>query len=131
MAAPYISCPGRVLLGEQQVLSKNLSLSKTITYATSCRNNVQYKNSSRLRGTFLSSSKKVEAGYNPCNYYYLGYYFYTLLAFSAFINSGNQNWIIKLIKCRTMKYIKTSHILIYPKDSPDTKKGRSAIVQHQ
>ncbi|MEA1981673.1 MAG: hypothetical protein U9N54_11985, partial [candidate division Zixibacteria bacterium] len=39
MAAPYISCPGRVLLGEQQVLSKNSSLSKTITYATSCRNN--------------------------------------------------------------------------------------------
>ena len=39
MAAPYISCPGRVLLGEQQVLSKSLSLSKTITYATSCRNN--------------------------------------------------------------------------------------------
>ena len=41
MATPYISCPGRVLLGEQQVLSKNLFLSKTITYATSCRNNGQ------------------------------------------------------------------------------------------
>ncbi|MEA1981395.1 MAG: hypothetical protein U9N54_10515 [candidate division Zixibacteria bacterium] len=39
MASPYISCPGRVLLGEQQVLSKNVYLSKTITYATSCRNN--------------------------------------------------------------------------------------------
>ncbi|MEK0352833.1 MAG: hypothetical protein QQN57_08115, partial [Nitrosopumilus sp.] len=51
MAAAYISCPGRVLLGEQQVLSKNLSLSKTITYATSCRNNGWYKNSSRLRDT--------------------------------------------------------------------------------
>jgi len=40
MATPYISCPGRVLLGEQQVLSKNINLSKTITYMTSCRNNV-------------------------------------------------------------------------------------------
>ena len=39
MATPYISCSSRVLLGEQRVLSKNLSLSKTITYATSCRNN--------------------------------------------------------------------------------------------
>jgi hypothetical protein len=27
--------------------------------------NGEYKNSSRLRGTFLSSYKKVEAGYNP------------------------------------------------------------------
>jgi hypothetical protein len=29
------------------------------------KHNVEYKNSSRLRGTFLSSYKKVEAGYNP------------------------------------------------------------------
>jgi hypothetical protein len=27
--------------------------------------NGEYKNSSRLRGTFLSSYKKVEAGYSP------------------------------------------------------------------
>ena len=63
--APYISCPGRVLLGEQQVLSKNLSLSKTIIYMTSCRNNVKCKNSSRLHASFMSSYKKVEAGYMP------------------------------------------------------------------
>ena len=36
----YISCPGRILLREQQVLSKNIVPSKTVIYATSCRNNV-------------------------------------------------------------------------------------------
>ena len=39
IAALYISCPGRVLLREQQVLSKNIVLSKTVIYATSCRKN--------------------------------------------------------------------------------------------
>jgi hypothetical protein len=39
MASPYISCPGRVLLGVQQVLSETFCLSKTINSATSCRNN--------------------------------------------------------------------------------------------
>jgi hypothetical protein len=39
IAALYISCPGRILLREQQVLSKNIVLSKTVIYATSCRNN--------------------------------------------------------------------------------------------
>ena len=41
--------------------------------------NVEYKNSSRLRGTFLSSYKKVEEGYNPWIYYCIGYFVYTLL----------------------------------------------------
>ena len=39
IASLYISCPGRVLLGKQQGLSKSIILSKTIIYATSCRNN--------------------------------------------------------------------------------------------
>ncbi len=38
-----------------------------------------HKNNSRLRSTFLSTYKKVESGYNPLYYNYLGYYFYTLL----------------------------------------------------
>jgi hypothetical protein len=41
--------------------------------------NGEYKNSSRLRGTFQSSYTVVGAGYKPRIYYCLGYYFYTLL----------------------------------------------------
>ena len=42
--------------------------------------NGEYKNTSRLRGTALSSYKKVKAGYKPLIYYCPGYYIYTLLA---------------------------------------------------
>jgi len=41
-------------------------------------NNDEYKISSRLRGTLLSSYKKVEASYKPLIHYFIGYYFYTL-----------------------------------------------------
>jgi hypothetical protein len=38
---------------------------QNFSIAEKMQHNVEYKNSSRLRGTFLSSYKKVEAGYNP------------------------------------------------------------------
>ncbi|MBE9511901.1 MAG: hypothetical protein IMY71_13605, partial [Bacteroidetes bacterium] len=68
MAAPYISCPGRVLLGEQQVLSKNLSLSKTIIYTTSCRNNGKLYGLWQLRGEYLSPVANAHMVLKPPEY---------------------------------------------------------------
>ncbi|EPR70850.1 hypothetical protein ADICYQ_0846 [Cyclobacterium qasimii M12-11B] len=40
-----------------------------------------------MRGTFLLSYKKIEAGYNPCIYCYFGYYFYALLGTGILLSS--------------------------------------------
>jgi len=42
IAALYVSCPVRVLLGEQQVLSEDYSPVKQLYYTTSCRNALQW-----------------------------------------------------------------------------------------
>jgi len=47
-----------------QFLSTILFILCTVFFFSMAHNG-EYKNSSRLRGTFLSSYKNVEAGYNP------------------------------------------------------------------
>ena len=90
-----VNCPGRIF-----------------TYwisTTSWHTNGEYKNSSRLRGTFLSSYKKVEAGCNPYFYCHLGYNFiYGYM--SLFIS---RNWICIWIKERLDFWDKISKTQIF------------------
>lgn len=47
-----------------------------------------------------------------------------LHTFSTFINSGNPNLILNMIKCKAREYTKPSLILTYPKDKPYMKNGK-------
>src|SRR5690606_21215244 len=87
-----------------------------------------YKNSYffLMSSNFLSERTEIDAGICTLHHRTRNK-IHTLLAFNAFINSGNPNLMLNIIKCKAIEYKKPSLILIYPKDKPYIKNGRRII----